>query len=344
MSFKTAIISGAKKAGRWLSAKSPTILVITGTVGLVTAGVVACKETHDKLDGIIEEHKQKVQAIKDIRDGKVVLDEYTTEEYAENHYKKHLFSLYLQLGGKLLKAYAPAIGLALISTVAVLSGHKILTGRHLAAVAACYETTNEYNAYREKVKELIGEDKELELATGAKKAIITDTEIDPETGEEKQVSHEGLVGDDSLTKWSYIADRSTVCDYVWNVNSDAQFRHLLELRVDDAARNLKISKQVVLKDVMKCFWKPEFLVQHPELLTDGWWTENPLSPELDMDRPINYSVKMIEGELGRGDRRYVVTFFPQGNIQEAGRAAKAAETTKKHLEKKALRKVKARLV
>lgn len=344
MSIKTMFVSGAKKAGRWLSAKSPTIMVVGGTIGLVVAGVVACKETHDKLDGILEEHKQKVQALKDIRDGKVVLDEYTTEEYAEKYYKKHLFHLYLALTGKLLKAFAPALILALLSTIAILTGHKILSVRHLTAVASCYQVTNEYNAYRGKVREVLGEDKELELATGAQKAVITDTIVDPETGEAKTESHEGLVGDDSMTKWSYIADRSTVCDYVWNVNSDAQFRHLLELRVDDACRALKSCKQVVLKDVMKCFWTPEFLVKHPEVLVDGWWTDNPLAPELDPERPIGYSVKLIEGELGHGDRRYVVTFFPQGNIQEAGRAAKAAESSKKKLDKKALRAVKAHLV
>ena len=151
MSFKSKITGLAVKAGKRLQQKCPTLMVVGGVAGLVVAGVLACKETHEQLDNVIAEHKEKVQAIKDIRDGVVVLDEISTEEYAEKKYKKHLLHIYLCTICKLAKVYAPAFLLATASVFSILWGHKIVTKRHLAAVAECYAVRETLNEYRKRV-------------------------------------------------------------------------------------------------------------------------------------------------------------------------------------------------
>ena len=169
----------------WTGAKvaSPTILVVGGTIGLVAAGVIACIETKKKLDGVITEHKTTVAELKDIRDGKKMREGITTEEFKDKHYKKELFHTYCRTIGKLTKAYMWALILGFVSGACIFSGHKILSNRHLAAAAEAVVAKRALDEYRKRVAEKVGDEAERLMYLGGEQALITDKEIDPETGE-----------------------------------------------------------------------------------------------------------------------------------------------------------------
>ena len=331
MSIKTAIVSGAKKLMRGAKANAPTIMVIFGSSGLVGAGVLACVKTAKELDPVLKEHKENVQALKDIRDGVVVLEEYTTEEYAETKYKKHLTAVYLRTIAKLAKVYGPAFLLAVLSLVSILTGHKILTKRHLAAVAECAAGKELLNEYRKKVAGKIGEEAEKNLFYDGETALITDEEVDESTGEVKTESHEGFVGKHKNMQYTYICSPDTMCSYV-RFNSDANFRNMVDMRLREINQYFEVHDQAVLGDVMRHFWNDKYLRQHPEIFTDGWWVDNPLGPKLDDYRPINAVVKLIS-EPGQ-PRKYAVTFNAQGNIAYAMKAAKDKERKAKKISRK----------
>lgn len=339
MSFKETLIHGVKKLGRSIGAKSPTLLVVGGTIGLVAAGIVACKETASQLNTVLDEHKQKVQALKDIRDGVVVLDEISTEEYAETKYKKHLTSVYLQTICKLAKTYAPALILALLSVVSILTGHKIITKRHLAAVAECYAVQNTLTEYRKRVAGKLGDEAEKLLFLDGENAIITDTEVDKETGEVKESSHEGIVGPNKKMAYTYICSPATMCSYGM-AGSDANFRNMIAIKTQVANEYFERHGHLVLGDIMRHFWNDEYLKDHSEIFSHGYMRDNPLVTEQLPDvAPITTDVKLISGP---GEpRKYAVTFHNvQGDIVNALRASKLKERKAKKLSRKINAKIK----
>lgn len=330
MGFKESLVHGAKKLGRAIYAKSPTLLVVGGTVGLVVAGVVACKETKEKFDQIIEEHKAAVQAAKDIRDGVVEIPSCTTEEYAKD-YKKHLTYIYLQTICKFFKAYAPALLMAIASITMIFSGHHILAGWHKFAVAQGYAYLTGWEEYRKRVAGVVGDEREREIYTDSATVVATDKIKNPETGEEEDKSFETLAGSEHRGPYTYICSEETMCSYSM-YNSDADFRKGLYLKIRTGIEYLSRHDQITLYDLMRHFWNDDYLRKHSETFTDGWWVDNPLCGPLDPVTPIEYEVKLIS-EPGE-PRKYEVTFHPQGNIVHAMAAKREQERREKRFDKK----------
>lgn len=330
MSIKNAICAGASKLWGAVQVNSPTILVISGSVGLAVAGVVACIETHKKFDAIIAEHREQVQALKDIRDGKVVLKDYSTEEYAKKYYKRNLTHAWLITLCKFAKAYAPALGLGVLSAIAIMSGHKIITNRHLAAIAEVGLVKQTLEEYRKRVADAVGDEREKLLYLGGDKATITDKEVDPITGEEKDVEKEAIVGKRVPLSWTYIVSRDTVNDVLYG-RSDGDFRRQLELLVRIGNEYCTRHKKITLHTLMAHHWKDSYMDTVPETIDNGWIFNKDFYAEgRDDQRPIDYEVKVINTDPN--NRAYAVTFNVQGNIVNA--------LTKEKADKKLARKMK----
>lgn len=82
-----------------------------------------------------------------------------------------------------VKNWAPTVGLFCVSTVSVLSGHKILRGRYLAVGTALEATQRAFSQYRSRVIEDQGADKDSEYRYGIAKTVEI---LDPVEGEEGQ--------------------------------------------------------------------------------------------------------------------------------------------------------------
>lgn len=143
-----------------LSAKSPTILVVSGVIGLGASAVLAAKATR-KIDPIIEAHTEDRETI-------------LTADLAPRDTQRELLNLYVRTGLKFGRVYGPAIFVGTASAVSVLGGHRILVGRHVASMAAYSGLFQEFNAYRKRVSETFGEEKERAIYSGATLEYVED--------------------------------------------------------------------------------------------------------------------------------------------------------------------------
>ena len=322
MSFKSKVTGFAIKAGRRLQQKCPTLMVVGGVAGLVFAGVLACKETHEQLDDVIKEHKEKVAAIKDIRDGKVVLDEISTEEYAEKKYKKHLLHIYLCTICKLAKVYAPAFLLAAASIFSILWGHKIITRRHLAAAAECYALRETISEYRKRVADHVGEETEKRIFNNEETEVVTHKAKDKD-GNETEELRESVVGKGAKRTYCYIASKETIKSDWWDDDEQLMVRKLEQLLMQPANAVFEERGELTIIDCMRAPWERRYLKKYPETRTAGWWRDNPYAPGLPTVHPVNCHVNRISGP--NEPLVLSVTFDAQGDIYAAMALAKAEE-------------------
>lgn len=135
-----------------LNAGSPTILVVAGVVGLGATAVLAARATRN-IDPILNEHKQTRAEI----------------GYAESKtHQKQVATLYSHTGFRLARLYGPTIFVGSTSALAVLGGHKILRGRQIATLAAYSGLAEQFNAYRKRIAQTLGEDLERSIYEGAR--------------------------------------------------------------------------------------------------------------------------------------------------------------------------------
>ncbi len=270
------IVKASTKAGLKLKDASPKIMVIGGTVGLVVAGVIAVKKTIDEYDAVIEQHNENLKKIKELRaaaqDGEEVLLP-DGSEYTEDDYKKHLAFTYIRTGGKLIKVYAPALILALLSVFSILKGYKIIEGRHLAAVAEAYGLRETFKKYRGRVAERFGEAVEQELFVDGEHQLITEEETDPETGEKKNVTKDTLVAKkapEDRDIYTYIFDAAS-CPYSWNRNPGYNYQYLVSVQ-NQANDYLRRHGAITLYEILK---QLGFQDIPAETMTIGWMVNNP---------------------------------------------------------------------
>ena len=158
--MKEEFLNVINKVGFTLKKHSPELLVGAGLIGTVVGTVLACKAT-TKVSKIIEE---KNEAVNDVH----TCLETKPSEYTEEDSKKDLTIIYAQTGLKLLKNYAPAIGVMGLSFASIISGHNILKRRNIAIAAAYAAVDQGFKKYRKNVIEKFGEDIDQEMRFGIK--------------------------------------------------------------------------------------------------------------------------------------------------------------------------------
>lgn len=139
-----------------LNAKSPTILVVAGVVGFGATAVLTAKATR-KIDPILDDHHAIRSQIGSV----------DTDVRVRKTQQREITSLYISTATRLTKLYAPAIAVGTLSTVSVLSGHKILKGRHVATMMAYSGLQEQFLSYRERVAKTLGEEAERDIYEGA---------------------------------------------------------------------------------------------------------------------------------------------------------------------------------
>lgn len=188
MKFVNDIVS---KAGKTLvkvknANATPKVMLITGIVTVVGAGVYACKQTL-KLEDKIDEAKANIDHVKELKEaGEYCVNSETNEmaEYTPALYRKDMTYAWgsgIWSVGKLYlpSAIATGVGIALIG-----GSNKILTDRLTQTTLALTAMSDAYNKYRRNVIREYGEDVDLRMRTGLEtKKNLEMKVIDPETGE-----------------------------------------------------------------------------------------------------------------------------------------------------------------
>ena len=176
-----------------LKKNSPHILFGVGMTGVVGGTVLACRAT------------LKLHA---------TLDEFTSEVKSEKPTASNsdMAYIYAKNVGKIAKLYAPAVLVGGAGIVCLTSSHVQLSKRNNALTAAYAGLVKAYDEYRKRVREEVGEEKELELYHGIETQQI---KLDGKTIEAK------IVDPNKLSQYTRIFDESNA-----NYQKDAEINKI----------------------------------------------------------------------------------------------------------------------
>lgn len=136
---------------------SPQILTGVGLIAGAASTVLIARATL-KLDPLLQNHEQGKQIIADRTADKVYL--------TEKERRKDVTYLYTHTALDLVKLYGPGVSLALGAGVAIVAAQGISQKRQVALVAAIKSLESSFQAYRQRVIEAIGADKEEDIRYG----------------------------------------------------------------------------------------------------------------------------------------------------------------------------------
>ena len=157
---------------------SPEILVYAGVVGVVASTVLACRATL-KVNEVMAQYQP------DLNNIHKVSETVSKETYSDEDKARDLTLVYIKRTVDLVKLYAPALALGVVSIGAILGSHHILNKRNMALVAAYKVIEESYLSYRRRVAAELGEEKDHEFRYGMHKEVVTETTTDAEGKEVK---------------------------------------------------------------------------------------------------------------------------------------------------------------
>ena len=147
------------KVNFWGKKHSPELL-IAGSIVSMAASVALAIYSTTKLDKTLEPFNKKIDQIKkDLKDdNKIQNNEIDVKES-----KKELALTYGKAALKITALYLPSALFFTSSVACTLGSHKIMKSRNLALAAACTTLEQSYRAYRDRVKEKLGEEAEEKI-------------------------------------------------------------------------------------------------------------------------------------------------------------------------------------
>lgn len=170
-----------------LQKHEPEIFIGVGLVCFGGAIVTACTATLH-IEDILDEHNERLEKIKSGETNPKLTEEYTPEKAMRDR-----TVLYIQTATKIGKKYVPTVTLAALGTVCILKAHNVMSTRNVALMAAYKASEEAYNAYRNRVKEELGEEKDEQFLYGYSVEETKEKVKDPETGKTKTVKKEEIV-------------------------------------------------------------------------------------------------------------------------------------------------------
>lgn len=158
---------------------SPHILFATGVVGVVTSTVLACRATL-KLEKELDEIKHDFHDVKVLKENNLPENSLLRKQY-EQAYFRDLTKVYAKTAFRMGRLYGPAVVVGGASIAALTGSHIQLTRRNTALTAAFTAVSKAYEDYRERVRDEVGEERELELYR-----CMEDVEYEDDDGKKKK--------------------------------------------------------------------------------------------------------------------------------------------------------------
>lgn len=206
-SMKMAVHRFGSKAAVKLSKHGPTILVVGGVALMAAGTIVACNKTAG-VEAILDDHKERMKPIvqkrKAAEEKKAI---YSPEDQRMDTAKE-----FFRTGGQFIKLYSPALVLEITGAVAILTGHHILSKRHLAMAASYAGLQKSYSEYRERIVNEYGKDADFRALTGARKESIDYAEVD----EDGKYAGEGVTDYDNVIDPEHIDMYSVLYDEMYS--------------------------------------------------------------------------------------------------------------------------------
>lgn len=213
-----------------LQKSSPQIMFATGVIGIVGAGVLACRSTL-KLSETLENYEKGAAQISHL----VEVD----KDY--DSAAKDLAVLKTRTILNIAKLYAPAIGVAVVS-IGLLTGSHVTLNRRNAGLAAAYAAVDKaFDEYRSRVRTELGQDQDDRFRYGSHTVEETVAKKD---GGTKVVKHE-RVGPGEPSQYARFFDQ--LCEN-WKANPEYN-RIFLQAQQNYANDMLRARGHVFLNEV-----------------------------------------------------------------------------------------------
>jgi hypothetical protein len=201
-----------KIAGRSvLKAKknSPHILFGLGVTGVIGGTVLACRATL-KLERHVTAFEEEVTENK----------EHANGQDMAYIYGKHT--------GKIVALYAPAVAVGGLGLICLTGSHVQLTKRNGALTVAYAGMLRAYDEYRSRVRDEVGEEKEVEIFHGvhSEKTIVNGKAVEVKTVDVNKLSQYTRIFDESNA--NYVKDAEI--NRVFIQCQQNYFNHLLQVR------------------------------------------------------------------------------------------------------------------
>lgn len=180
---------------------SPEILVVSGAVGVVVSGVLACKATL-KVHEITDQAKADIDAIHEATEKGATA---AGQDYSVEDSKRDLTIVYAQTGVKLFKLYAPAVVLGTLSLGALITSNNILRKRNAVLAGAYAALDKGFKEYRGRVAERFGEAVEKEIRYNIKAQEVEEKVVNEDGTETTVKKVVDMVDEDTIAQYSPLA-------------------------------------------------------------------------------------------------------------------------------------------
>jgi hypothetical protein len=154
---------------------APHIFFAAGVAGTITSTVLACRATL-KLSATLDEIQKDIEIIKPKRETHPLLTpEVVTGEDAVVEHTKTIY-VYTRASLRIAKLYGPSVLIGVASIGLLAGSHIQLTRRNSALIAAYAAVQKAYDDYRDRVREELGVERELDIYHAAKTEIVKDAD------------------------------------------------------------------------------------------------------------------------------------------------------------------------
>lgn len=186
---------------------SPQILFYAGIAGTVATTVLASRATLKAVPVVEKFNKERDE-----------LDYFHLEDAIDpDVYTHEVYKSYATVSVELTKLYAPAVVVGVVSLAALTKSHRQLANRNTALTVAYTGLSKTFNAYRERVREQLGDEKDQQFLHGT---VQQEIEYKDKQGKTRTKSITAL-DPSSTAALSYYFDRSNpawVSDPGYNQN------------------------------------------------------------------------------------------------------------------------------
>ena len=155
---------------------SPNVMFGVGVFGVLVSTVLACRSTL-KLPEVMEEFSEDVEAVKALGNNAKA----GGCSYDEGEYYRDLIYVYAKGSYKIAKLYAPSVVITTASLAALTGAHVTLVNRNAALTSTLALVGKAFDEYRERVKEEVGVDKELDIYHAVENKVVISADGSRET-------------------------------------------------------------------------------------------------------------------------------------------------------------------
>lgn len=146
---------------------SPHILFVSGVAGVIGTAVLSSRATL-RLGDTVDEIKNDFENVTDVGG----YSELKDIQYTKAEYRRDVGYVYTKGAVKLAKLYGPSILLGGLSVAALTGSHIQLTKRNAALTATLAAVMEAYESYRARIREELGEEKELAIFRDTQKVSV----------------------------------------------------------------------------------------------------------------------------------------------------------------------------